>query len=134
MKAFVVRLDERTGSLGRVTEAIAGKGVNLIAISLMQDGPDSLLVFVPDREDAAREALRPLSASVREHDVIELQMANEPGALATVARALEDAGTPIELLLTLRATRGSAVDVIVVSDPARARLIIRGQSEGGLLD
>ncbi len=133
MKAFTVRLDDRTGSLVHITEALAGKGANLVAVGLI-DAEDGVLVFVPDREEVAREALRPITASVTEHDVVELQMANEPGALARIARALDEAGTPIRLLLTLRATRGSAVDVIAVDDPDRAQMIIRGLSEGGLLD
>jgi hypothetical protein len=132
MKAFLVRLDARSGSLARLSEAMAGKGVNVVAVSAMP-GDRQTVGFVADPEDAARQALRQAGIRAREFDVIQLALANEPGALARVAAALEGAGTPIQLLLTLRASRGRALDVIAVADPARAEMVLRGLPEDSVL-
>jgi hypothetical protein len=132
MKAFLVRLDARAGSLARITEAVAGKGANLVAVGVLP-GERQAVCFVADPEDAARQALRQAGIRAREFDVIQLALANEPGALARVARALEGAGIPIQMLLTLRASRGRALDVIAVADAARAELVLRGLPEDSVL-
>ena len=124
MKAFMVELDGPE-VLVRITEAIAGKGANLTAVSILP-GPPACLGFIAEPEDAARDALATIGVRAREHEVIPMSIANEPGALARAARALDAAGAPIELLLTLRATRGHVVDMIAVTDPAKAHLVIRG--------
>jgi len=134
VKAFVVRLDRRSGSFTGLTEAMAGKGVNLTAINAVPGPRLSFVAFLADQEDGAREALAQAGYEAREYDVIEMALANEPGALARAARALEAAGTPIEMLLTLRATRGHVVDLIAVSDPAQAELILRGLPADGVLE
>ena len=133
MKAFVVTLGKDQDALLALTDALAGKGANLTSVSLLPGDPPRL-GFTVDLEDAARRALRGLGVPVAEYEVIELSLANTPGSLALAAHALADAGIPIQLLLTVRASRGRATDVIAVADAEAARLVVRGLSEDVLLD
>ena len=133
MKAFLVALGKDQDALLALTDALAAKGANLTAVSLLPGDPPRL-GFTVDLEDAARRALRGLGVPVAEYEVTELSLANTPGSLALAAHALADAGVPIELLLTVRASRGRATDVIAVADVEAARLVVRGLSEDVLLD
>ena len=133
MKAFVVTLGTEQHALLALTDALAAKGANLTAVSLLPGDPPRL-GFTVDLEDAARRVLRGLGVPVAEYEVIELSLANTPGSLALAAHALADAGIPIQLLLTVRASRGRATDVIAVADVEAARLVVRGLSEDVLLD
>ena len=133
MKAFVVALGDGRPGLLELADALAGKGANLTSVSLLPGDPPRL-GFTVDLEDAARRTLRQLRIEAREYEVIELPLANTPGALAAAARALADAGLPIELILTLRASLGRATDMIAVADVEAGRLAVRGVSEDGLLD
>jgi hypothetical protein len=133
VKAFLVALDGEHGTFLDLADALAGKGVNLTAVSLLPGDP-SRAGFTVDNEDAARSALRTAGITARELDVIELPLANAPGALAMAAHALADAGVPIELVLTERVSRGRAVDRIAVADVEQGRLVVQGLSEDGLLD
>jgi hypothetical protein len=112
---------------------LAAKGANLTSVSLLPGDPPRI-GFTVDLEDAARRALRGLRVPVAEYEVIEMSLANTPGSLALAAHALADAGIPIQLLLTVRASRGRATDVIAVADVEAARLVVRGLSEDVLLD
>jgi hypothetical protein len=133
VKAFVVALATDQDGFLALADALAGKGANLTAVSLLPGDPPRL-GFTVDLEDAARRALRGLGVPVAEYEVIELSLANTPGSLALAAHALADAGVPIELLLTLRASRGRTTDLIAVADVEVARLVVRGLSEDVLLD
>jgi hypothetical protein len=133
VKAFVVALATDQDGFLALADALAGKGANLTAVSLLPGDPPRL-GFTVDLEDAARRALRGLGVPVAEYEVIELSLANTPGSLALAAHALADAGVPIRLLLTVRASRGRATDVIAVDDAEAARLVVRGLSEDVLLD
>ena len=133
MKAFVIALATDQDALLALADALAAKGANLTSVSLLPGDPPRL-GFTVDPEDAARRALRGLGVPVAEYEVIELSLANTPGSLALAAHALADAGVPIRLLLTLRASRGRTTDLIAVDDAEAARLIVRGLSEDVLLD
>lgn len=133
VKAFIVALGDAPGAIVELSEAIAGKGANLTAVSILPGQPGSF-GFIVDDEASARQALTAVGLTATEFDVIPMTIPNEPGALARAARELEMAGTPIKLLLTLRATRGRVVDMIAVPDPAKARLVVRGLPDDGLID
>jgi hypothetical protein len=133
MRAFLVALGPDEQTFLQVTDALAGKGVNLTAVAMLPGDPPQM-GFTVDLEDAARLALRQAGVEADEYDVIDLHVANAPGTLALAAHALADAGVPIRLLLTVRATRGRATDVVAVDDAQRGRLILRGLSDDGLLD
>jgi len=133
MKAFVISLEGDGDAFPGLTAALAGKGANVIAVSLLPGDPPRLGFAVND-EDAARRSLREAHLTAEEYELIELSLANAPGALAVAARELADAGAPIQLLLTLHASSGRTIDMIGVADLSVARLVVRGLSEDGLID
>ena len=133
MKAFLVALATEPDALLEVADALAAKGANLTAVSLLPGDPPRL-GFTVDLEDAARRALRQARVEAQEYEVVELSLANTAGSLALAAHALADAGLPIRLLLTMRVSRGRATDLIAVDDAEAARLVVRGLSDDVLLD
>ncbi len=133
MRAFVVTLTETADALLAVADAVAATGANLTAVSLLPGSPPRF-GFTVDREDAARRALQGLGLPTVEFETIELNLANIPGEFALAAHALAEAGVPIELVLTVRATRGRTREVIAVSDIETGRLVAQRLSADVLLD
>ncbi len=133
MQAFVIVLGTEPDALLEVADALAGKGANLTALSLLPGDPPRI-GFTVDAEDAARRALGALGVLAQEYPVLELSLENTPGSFALAAHALADAGSPIQLLLTLRASRGQTTDVIAVTDAGAARLVLRGLAGDVLVD
>ncbi len=67
MKAFVVALATAQDGFLALADALAGKGANLTAVSLLPGDPPRLGCTV-DLEDAARRALRGLRVPVAEYE------------------------------------------------------------------
>jgi hypothetical protein len=134
MVAFVVLLDQDAATLVRLTEALAAKGVNITAFSLVPGTPAATIGFAVDKEEVARDALERAGIAAQEFATVQFALANDPGSLARVARALETAGVLIRLTLTLRASRGRAVDIVAVDDAERAVLVLRGLPAVTLVD
>ncbi len=65
MKAFVVALATAQDGLLALADALASKGANLTAVSLLPGDPPRL-GFTVDLEDAARRALRGLGVGAQE--------------------------------------------------------------------
>ena len=99
MKAFIVEAKNKPGILAEVSKAIADKGVNIETGSVLGLGDSGGFGFISNDEAGARNALRDTRYSVREVDVIPISVADEPGALAKIAKKLGDAGVNVELLL-----------------------------------
>ncbi len=124
MKAFVVELDNRPGELARVTEAIASKGINITAGAGIGYGATGGFAVMTNDEMGTRNALRDVNCTFREIDVLPASVADEAGALASVARKLADAGVNIEFVIPTGMSDGKMVLALGVDkiDAARTAL------------
>ena len=129
----MIALEGGADILVELADALAGKGANLTALSLLPGDPPRL-GFTVDDEDAARRALDARGVRAQAYPVVERSLENTPGSFALAAHALADAGSPIQLLLTLRASRGQTTDVIAVGNVEAARLVLQGLAGDVLLD
>ncbi len=66
--AFIVKLEDRPGSLARVAQALADKGVNITAIVGIAEDADSQLMLNTSDPAATREALGGLGIAFEESD------------------------------------------------------------------
>jgi len=121
MHAFLVDLDNKPGTLARLTEAIAAKGVNINSMSGATCGSSGRAAIITSDDAATRTALGDIKATYKEMEVTETTLRHEPGTLAKATRRLADAGVNIEALIPV-GMEGSDIRVaFVTSDPAKAR-------------
>ena len=99
MNAFIVEAKNKPGILAEVSKAIADKGVNVVTGSVIGLGESGGFAFISNDEGGTRTALREANATFREVEVMPISVADEPGALAKIAKKLADAGVNIELVL-----------------------------------
>ncbi len=66
--AFIVRLEDRPGSLARVAQALADAGVNITAIVGIAEDTDSQLMLNTSDAARTREALGALGIAFEESD------------------------------------------------------------------
>ena len=99
MNAFIVEAKNQPGKLAEVTKAIADKGVNVITGAVIGIGQAGGFAFISNDESGTRTALRDANYSFREVEVMPISVADEPGALAKIAKKLADAGVNVEVLL-----------------------------------
>ena len=99
MRAFIVELQNSPGSLAKLTEAIAERGINITNVVGASCGGSGSLGIITNDEASTRSLLDGPSSSYREIDLVSAALEDRPGTLAAAARRLADAGVNIELLL-----------------------------------
>ncbi len=124
MKAFLVDLENKPGSLARVTEAIAAKGINIEGISGTTGDTSGRVAIVTNDEAATRTALSEAKASFKELEATETSIRHAPGTFAQAARRLADAGINVEAVFPT-GMQGEDVTVAFVTDqPAKAKEVL----------
>jgi hypothetical protein len=124
MNAFLVDLENRPGELARVTEAIAAKGVDILAISAMAAGDRGRVAIITNDEEPAAAALRSAGCSFRMTDAAEVSLRAQPGSLAQATRRLAEGEVNIEAVMVM-GMDGDDVRVAFLTDaPAKAKTIL----------
>lgn len=110
------RVSEVTGLLGEV-------GVNIRGFSVSDTADYGILRLVVDKPAEALSALKSAGFTVRDDEVICIDLPDEPGGLANVLRIVADAGVNIEYVYSLVST----FVVINVGDVDRALHLLSGR-------
>jgi hypothetical protein len=130
MKAFLVDLENKPGSLARVAEAIAAKGINIEGISGTTCDKSGRVAIVTRDEAATRTALGDAKCSFKEMEATETSLRHAPGTLATAARRLADAGINVEAIFPT-GMQGQDVTVAFVTDkPDKAKELLAASAIG----
>ncbi len=124
-KELKVRVEDRPGALGEVTAALAAKKINLRGVNAWIEGNEGVVRLVADKAAAAKKALAAKGWQVQETDVVELALADKPGALAEKAIALGRAGVNITHVFVGTGGARKATVFLGVSDVARALKALR---------
>jgi hypothetical protein len=97
-KEFAVLLEDRPGTLGKMSRALAERGVNIVALqSALWEGK-GLVRFVPDNPATARKALDNEGVSYKETDVAQAKLRHRSGELARLASRLGEASININYI------------------------------------
>ena len=124
MKAFLVDLENKPGSLARIAEAIAAKGINIEGISGTTCDESGRVAIVTRDEAGTRTALGEAKATFKEMEATETSMRHTPGSFAKAARRLADAGINVEAIFPT-GMQGQDVSVAFVTDqPAKAKEVL----------
>ena len=130
MKAFLVDLENKSGELARVAEAIAKKGINIEGVSGTTCDKSGRVAIVTKDEAGTRAALNEAKASFKEMEATETSLRHAPGTLAKAARRLADAGINIEAIFPT-GMQGQDVTVAFVTDqPAKAKELLAASAIG----
>jgi hypothetical protein len=119
-------VENRPGMLGRVADALGEQGVNIRAFTAAVMGGRGFVRVVVDRPAAARKVFTAHGWKTAEDPVVEVTIADKPGALGAVADRLGIAGVNIEYAYVGTAKSGSRVNLyLAVGDPSAALRALR---------
>jgi hypothetical protein len=124
-KELKFKVPDRPGMLGEITTALGEKKVNLRAVNAWVEGDEGVIRMVVDKHAVAKKVLAQMGWTPEERDVIELELADKPGALAAAATKLGDAGVNITHVFVGTAGARKATVFLGVSDPAAATKALR---------
>jgi hypothetical protein len=123
VRQLSVFIANEAGRVSQVTELLGSAGVNIRGFSVSDTAEYGILRLVVDKPDEAKDALKTGGFTVKESDVICIDLPDKPGGLASVLKIVADAGVNIEYVYSLIAT----YVVINVGDADRALRLLEGQ-------
>ena len=136
MKCFVrrqlsVALKNEPGQLADVCRVLADQGVNIDALSVLDNVEQGVIRLLTTDPSAARELLTRYGCYVVDADVLEVEMRNSPGVLARVAHLLAEAGINIEYAYGTEAAQDDGMRICFkLSNPGRALELLEAAPGG----
>lgn len=124
-KELKFRVPDRPGMLGEIAAALGEKKVNLRAINAWVEGTEGVVRIVVDKHAAAKKLLAARGWMPEERDVVELQLADKPGALGIAATKLGNAGVNVTHVFVGTGGARKATVFLGVSDLAAAVKALR---------
>lgn len=124
-KELKFKVPDRPGMLGEVTTALSEKKVNLRALNAWVEGSEGVIRVVVDKHAVAKKLLAQKGWTPEERDVIEIELADKPGALADAATRLGAAGVNITHVFVGTGGARKATVFLGVSDVAAASKALR---------
>src|SRR5512133_3973873 len=111
-----VFIANESGRVSEVTGLLGEHNINIRGFSVSDTAEYGILRLVVDKPDEAKTALRDAGFTVREDEVICIDLPDQPGGLAGVLKIVAEAGVNIEYVYSLIST----FVVINVADVDRA--------------
>ena len=121
MKAFIVELPNRPGSLAAVAEALGARGINIGPTAGATGRDWGSVALTAEDDDGARSTLQANGWTFRESDVVVAALDDKPGALGAATRRLADAGVNIDASFVTGMEGGKIHFGFAVADAAAAR-------------
>lgn len=133
-KQISVFFENRPGRLANVLSALQHDKVNLVGMTVMDSHEHSVLRFVPDDLERTRQTLRTLNTQFTEADVIQVELRNQPGALAHVCELLAAEHINIDYAYCSAGGRnGKTYGIFKVSNADKALKVLNGSPNNSTL-
>ncbi len=124
MKQLTVLAPNQPGQIALITEALAKHGVNIEDFDVESHGAEGLISLTVDKYDDALRALRDAGYRAVTQDTLLIRLEDKPGALATIALRLKEAGLDLRSMHIVRRTGNVSIATLVADDNAKAGAIL----------
>ena len=124
---IVVMAENRVGVIAQIAGALAEGGVNLNSISTENEGQRGVVIITTDRTDHALAILNEAGFKAVSDEAVLVQLPDQPGALASLAGELKDAGLNIRTFHIIDRTEGYATAAVTTDDQMRAKTALAGR-------
>jgi len=128
-----VFLENKSGRLAELTNALAKASVNVRALSLAETIDYGVLRLIVDKPAEARKALSEAGFTVTETEVVAVEMPDRPGGLAGIVDLVTQSGLNIEYLYAFVGQRGENAVVIFRIDDVKAAVAALQQGGARIL-
>jgi hypothetical protein len=112
-----VFLENKKGRLADVTKVLADNNINIRALFIADTSDFGILRMIVDKPKKAFEVLKNNAFTVRENDVVAVEVKDSPGGLAEVLAILSEADMNVEYLYCFVDDKiDAAIDIMRVAD------------------
>jgi hypothetical protein len=114
VKQISVSLDNVPGMFLKVSEYLGAEGINIRAISVADTSDMSTVRFVSDDPEKTANVLKSHGYSVRETDVIAVEVPDHPGGLQAVLKPLKQSNINVLYFYTYLGRAESGQPIVIV--------------------
>jgi len=127
VKQILVSLDNKPGKFLEVSQLLGAEGINIRAISVADTADISMVRFVADNPEKATNVLQSHEYSVRETDVIAVEVPDHPGGLKAILKPLKRANINVLYLYPYlgRGESGQAIIIVGVDKTKEAIEVLK---------
>ena len=123
VKQLSVFIENKAGRVSEVTDVLGEAGVNIRGFSVSDTADYGIVRLIVDDPTHGHEVLAGAGFTVKDNDVLCLDLPDHPGGLAGVLKVVSGAGVNIEYVYSLIST----YVVINVADIDRATSLLEGK-------
>lgn len=121
---LTLTLESKPGVLAKISQALAGAGVNITAICAAEAAGRGKIRMVVSDPGRAKEALKAAKLRPGEEQALVLTLEDRPGALARVAEKLAAAKINIKCAYATTGMGGSTTVVLSLSNVDKAASVL----------
>lgn len=125
MKEIVIVTQNRPGLLADIAEALAQRNINIETFDAEEVHDAAVIELTVDRYDEALQSLRDAGFDAVTEDAILIQLKDEPGALARVAKRFKDANIDLRSVRIVRRLKDSAIVAVATARTEEAKALVR---------
>jgi hypothetical protein len=128
VQEIVIEGADRVGVVADISRLLGDMGINLSAVSAAVDGESVRIRLITSSQSYARDALRDAGYTVRERDVIAIELPHHPGFLCRITEALARRDLTItELYATVPEDGDTGLVVFSCPNNLHALQLLRGR-------
>ena len=127
VKQLSVFLENKTGRINEVVRTLGQNDINMHAFSMAETADFGILRLIVSDVDKAVEVLREKDFAVMSTDVVCINCANVPGALAVVLESLAKEGIFIDYMYAFAQKDGANI-VLKVNDMEHCLDVLKAQN------
>ena len=129
VKQLSIFLENKSGRLKEVTGLLASNNINIRALALADTLDFGILRLIVDDCDKATEILKKNDFTVKETEVLAVEIEDQPGGLNKVLTIFDENNINIEYMYAfVEKSRSNAVVIFRIDDSSRAVSILEAKS------
>jgi len=121
VKQLSVFIENKAGRVSEVTDVLGQAGINIRGFSVSDTADYGIVRLIVNDPDAGCAVLRDAGFTVKESEVVCINLPDRPGGLASILKVVSDAGVNIEYVYSLIST----YVVVNVADIDRALSLLK---------
>ncbi len=128
LKEILVTTPNEVGILASLTEAITGKGINILALSVSTAADKAWIHIITSDNAKALKAVSTFGWAAVERAIVRVSLVNKPGAAHAMSLCLASADVNIESAYAARWDAKSCSLIVVPSNVTRAIEVLKTPS------
>jgi len=125
VKQISVFMENQPGRLTEMAQSLGAAGINIMALTVAESSDFGVIRMITSDFEKSRTILKEKKFTVRETEVLAIEIPDEPGSLGNVLKTFSDGGLNVEYMYAFVSRRKDALMIFRFDDPDRAVEVLK---------